>query len=194
MKLWDKGFSTDKKIDLFTVGNDRELDLVLAKYDVIGSLAHAKMLHKIGLLTASEINQVEKELAEITSLIEKGDFIIEEEFEDVHSKVEYMLTEKLGDTGKKIHTARSRNDQVLVDVHLYLREEIKEIRGMIIDFFNLLMRLSESNKDNLLPGYTHFQVAMPSSFGMWFSAYAESLIDDIYMLNAAYSVVDQNPL
>ena len=194
MKLWDKGFSTDKKIDLFTVGNDRELDLVLAKYDVIGSLAHAKMLHKIGLLTASEINQVEKELAEITSLIEKGDFIIEEEFEDVHSKVEYMLMEKLGDTGKKIHTARSRNDQVLVDVHLYLREEIKEIRGMIIDFFNLLMRLSESNKDNLLPGYTHFQVAMPSSFGMWFSAYAESLIDDIYMLNAAYSVVDQNPL
>ena len=128
MKLWDKGFSTDKKIDLFTVGNDRELDLVLAKYDVIGSLAHAKMLHKIGLLTASEIDQVEKELAEITSLIEKGDFIIEEEFEDVHSKVEYMLTEKLGDTGKKIHTARSRNDQVLVACNLYYRDHLKLIK------------------------------------------------------------------
>lgn len=194
MKLWDKGFSTDKKIDLFTVGNDRELDLVLAKYDVMGSLAHAKMLHKIGLLSADEMMLVEKELDAISTLIQKGDFIIEESFEDVHSKVEFMLTEKLGDTGKKIHTARSRNDQVLVDVHLYLREEIKEIRGMIIEFFDLLMKLSETYKDSLLPGYTHFQVAMPSSFGMWFSAYAESLIDDIYMLNAAYRVVDQNPL
>jgi argininosuccinate lyase len=194
MKLWDKGFSTDKKIDLFTVGNDRELDLVLAKYDVMGSLAHAKMLHKIGLLSADEMMLVEKELDAISAMIQKGDFIIEESFEDVHSKVEFMLTEKLGDTGKKIHTARSRNDQVLVDVHLYLREEIKEIRGMIIEFFDLLMKLSETYKDNLLPGYTHFQVAMPSSFGMWFSAYAESLIDDIYMLNAAYRVVDQNPL
>ncbi|MDN3642666.1 argininosuccinate lyase [Lutimonas halocynthiae] len=194
MKLWDKGFSTDKKIDLFTVGNDRELDLVLAKYDVIGSLAHAKMLHKIGLLSADEMKLVEKELVSIISLIQQGDFIIEESFEDVHSKVEYMLTEKLGDTGKKIHTARSRNDQVLVDVHLYLRDEIKEIRGLITGFFDLLMELSESYKNNLLPGYTHFQVAMPSSFGMWFSAYAESLIDDIYMLNAAYRVVDQNPL
>jgi argininosuccinate lyase len=194
MKLWDKGFSTDKKIDLFTVGNDRELDLVLAKYDVIGSLAHARMLHKIGLLTATEIGQVEKELAHITSLIEKGEFVIEEEFEDVHSKVEYLLTEKLGDTGKKIHTARSRNDQVLVDVHLYLREEVKDIRAMIMEFFNLLLELSDTYKDVLLPGYTHFQVAMPSSFGMWFSAYAESLIDDMYMLNAAYRIVDQNPL
>lgn len=194
MKLWDKGFSTDKKIDLFTVGNDRELDLVLAKYDVMGSLAHAKMLHKIGLLSADEMMLVEKELDAISAMIQKGDFIIEESFEDVHSKVEFMLTEKLGDTGKKIHTARSRNDQVLVDVHLYLREEIKEIRGMIIEFFDLLMKLSETYKDSLLPGYTHFQVAMPSSFGMWFSAYAESLIDDIYMLNAAYRVVDQNPL
>ena len=194
MKLWDKGFSTDKKIDLFTVGNDRELDLVLAKYDVIGSLAHAKMLHKIGLLSADEMKLVEKELDAISSLIQQGDFIIEESFEDVHSKVEYLLTEKLGDTGKKIHTARSRNDQVLVDVHLYLRDEIKEIRGLVIGFFDLLMELSASYKNNLLPGYTHFQVAMPSSFGMWFSAYAESLIDDIYMLNAAYRVVDQNPL
>lgn len=194
MKLWDKGFSTDKKIDLFTVGNDRELDLVLAKYDVIGSLAHAKMLHKIGLLSQKEMLQVEKELEVISELIKKGEFVIEDAFEDVHSKVEFLLTEKLGDTGKKIHTARSRNDQVLVDVHLYLREEVKEIRGMIISFFNLLMKLSDKHKDNLLPGYTHLQVAMPSSFGMWFSAYAESLIDDVYMLNAAYRVVDQNPL
>jgi len=194
MKLWDKGFSTDKKIDLFTVGNDRELDLVLAKYDVIGSLAHAKMLHKIGLLSEEEIGQVEQELSAITALIEKGEFVIEDSFEDVHSKVEFLLTEKLGDTGKKIHTARSRNDQVLVDVHLYLRDEIKEIRAMVIGFFDLLMKLSDTYKDNLLPGYTHLQVAMPSSFGMWFSAYAESLIDDIYMLNAAFRVTDQNPL
>lgn len=194
MKLWDKGFSTDKKIDLFTVGNDRELDLVLAKYDVLGSLAHAKMLHKIALLSDEEIEQVERELGEISKLIEEGKFVIEDSFEDVHSKVEYMLTEKLGDTGKKIHTARSRNDQVLVDVHLYLREEIKEIRTMLLEFFDLLLHLSNQYKDVLLPGYTHFQVAMPSSFGMWFSAYAESLIDDMYMLNAAYRVVDQNPL
>lgn len=194
MKLWDKGFSTDKKIDLFTVGNDRELDLVLAKYDVIGSRAHARMLHKIGLLTATEIEQVEKELDSITLLIEKGDFVIEEEFEDVHSKVEFLLTQKLGDTGKKIHTARSRNDQVLVDVHLYLKEEIKDMRLLLMEFFDLLLELSDTYKDVLLPGYTHFQVAMPSSFGMWFSAYAESLIDDMYMLNAAFRVVDQNPL
>lgn len=194
MKLWDKGFSTDKKIDLFTVGNDRELDLVLAKYDVIGSRAHARMLHKIGLLTATEIEQVEKELDSITLLIEKGDFVIEEEFEDVHSKVEFLLTQKLGDTGKKIHTARSRNDQVLVDVHLYLKEEIKDMRLLLMEFFDLLLELSDTYKEVLLPGYTHFQVAMPSSFGMWFSAYAESLIDDMYMLNAAFRVVDQNPL
>lgn len=194
MKLWDKGFSTDKKIDIFTVGNDRELDLVLAKYDVIGSRAHARMLHKIGLLTRTEIDQVELELDQILQTIEKGEFKIEDSFEDVHSKVEFLLTQKLGDTGKKIHTARSRNDQVLVDVHLYLREEIKEIRNLTLEFFELLIELSERYKNNLLPGYTHFQVAMPSSFGMWFSAYAESLIDDIYMLNAAYRVVDQNPL
>ncbi|MEL4456170.1 argininosuccinate lyase [Lutimonas vermicola] len=194
MKLWDKGFSTDKKIDLFTVGNDRELDLVLAKYDVIGSLAHARMLHKIGLLTSIEMDKLEKELAQITRMIEDGNFVIEDEFEDVHSKVEFMLTQKLGDTGKKIHTARSRNDQVLVDVHLYLRAEIKEISAMMQGFFDLLIELAETHKETLLPGYTHFQVAMPSSFGMWFSAYAESLIDDVYMLNAAYQIVDQNPL
>jgi argininosuccinate lyase len=194
MKLWDKGFSTNKKIDIFTVGNDRELDLLIAKYDIIGSLAHAKMLHKIGLLNKDEIDAVEKELQAILITIKKGDFTIEESFEDVHSKVEFLLTEKLGDTGKKIHTARSRNDQVLVDVHLYLKDELDEIKSLTSEFFNLLMDLSDKYKEVLLPGYTHLQVAMPSSFGMWFSAYAESLIDDVYFLNAAYKVVDQNPL
>jgi len=194
MKLWDKGYSTDKKIDIFTVGNDRELDLVLAKYDVIGSLAHAKMLHKIGLLSKDEIQAVEKELVNILEIIKSGNFIIEDSFEDVHSKVEFLLTDKLGDTGKKIHTARSRNDQVLVDVHLYLKDELDEIKGLTLKFFNLLIKLSGQYKDVLLPGYTHFQIAMPSSFGMWFSAYAESLIDDVYFINAAYKVVDQNPL
>ncbi len=194
MKLWDKGYSTDKKIDIFTVGNDRELDLVLAKYDVIGSLAHAKMLHKIGLLSKDEIQAVEKELVNILEIIKSGNFVIEDSFEDVHSKVEFLLTEKLGDTGKKIHTARSRNDQVLVDVHLYLKDELDEIKGLTLEFFNLLIKLSDQYKGVLLPGYTHFQIAMPSSFGMWFSAYAESLIDDVYFINAAYKVVDQNPL
>lgn len=194
MKLWDKGYSTDKKIDIFTVGNDRELDLVLAKYDVIGSLAHAKMLHKIGLLSKDEIQAVEKELVNILEIIKSGNFIIEDSFEDVHSKIEFLLTEKLGDTGKKIHTARSRNDQVLVDVHLYLKDELDEIKGLTLEFFNLLIKLSDQYKGVLLPGYTHFQIAMPSSFGMWFSAYAESLIDDVYFINAAYKVVDQNPL
>ncbi|MEN8124809.1 MAG: argininosuccinate lyase [Bacteroidota bacterium] len=194
MKLWDKGYSTDKKIDIFTVGNDRELDLVLAKYDVIGSLAHAKMLHKIDLLSKEEINLVEKELTHILETIQKGEFIIEDSFEDVHSKVEFLLTEKLGDTGKKIHTARSRNDQVLVDVHLYLKDELEDIKNQTKELFDLLIELARKHKKVLLPGYTHFQVAMPSSFGMWFSAYAESLIDDVYFINAAYKVVDQNPL
>jgi argininosuccinate lyase len=194
MKLWDKGFSTDKKIDLFTVGNDRELDLILAKYDVIGNLAHAKMLHKIGLLTINEIASLEKELNVILKTIEKGSFTIEDSFEDVHSKIEFLLTEKLGDTGKKIHTARSRNDQVLVDVHLYLKDALNEINSEVDDLFDLLISLAEQYKDVLLPGYTHLQVAMPSSFGMWFSAYAETLIDDMYFLKAAYKVADQNPL
>ncbi len=194
MKLWDKGYSTDKKIDIFTVGNDRELDLVLAKYDVIGSLAHAKMLHKIGLLSKEEIACVEIELNNILESINKGEFTIEDSFEDVHSKVEFLLTKKLGDTGKKIHTARSRNDQVLVDVHLYLKDELKEIKSQVKELFDLLIDLSKKYKKVLLPGYTHLQIAMPSSFGLWFSAYAESLIDDVYFINAAYKVVDQNPL
>ncbi|NLP57382.1 argininosuccinate lyase [Lutibacter sp. B1] len=194
MKLWDKGFSTDKKIDLFTVGNDRELDLILAKYDVIGNIAQAKMLHKIGLLTADELKVLETELNTILNQIEEGNFIIENTFEDVHSKVEFMLTEKLGDTGKKIHTARSRNDQVLVDVHLYVKDALNEISEGVDSLFDLLIKLAKKYQDVLMPGYTHFQVAMPSSFGLWFSAYAETLIDDIYFLKAAYKVADQNPL
>ena len=194
MKLWDKGFSTDKKIDHFTVGNDRELDLHLAKYDVIASKAHAKMLGKIGLLTPTETNDLVKELDAIETTIEKGSFVIEDSFEDMHSKIEFILTEKLGDTGKKIHTARSRNDQVLVAMHLYLKDELAEIKTQTKDFFDLLMNLAEQHRYVLLPGYTHLQIAMPSSFGLWFSAYAESLIDDLYFIDAAYKVADQNPL
>jgi len=194
MKLWDKGFSTDKKIDLFTVGDDRELDLILAKYDVIGNIAHAKMLHSIGLLTAEELKLLEIVLESILKTIEEGNFIIEDSFEDVHSKVEFLLTEKLGDTGKKIHTARSRNDQVLVDVHLYIKDALDEINADVNELFDLLISLAEQHKNVLLPGYTHLQIAMPSSFGLWFSAYAETLIDDIYFIKAAYKVADQNPL
>jgi argininosuccinate lyase len=194
MKLWDKGFSTDKKIDIFTVGNDRELDLILAKYDVLGSIAHAKMLHKIEILSTKEIEAVEAKLNQLLKDIEKGNFEIEDSFEDVHSKVEFLLIESLGDTGKKIHTARSRNDQVLVDVHLYLKDEITEIKQQVKALFDVLIAKADEHKDVLLPGYTHLQVAMPSSFGLWFSAYAESLIDDIYFLNAAYKIADQNPL
>ncbi|WP_430968516.1 argininosuccinate lyase [Spongiimicrobium sp. 2-473A-2-J] len=194
MKLWDKGFSTDKKIDHFTVGNDRELDLILAKYDVIASKAHAKMLGKIGLLTKEETESLVRELDAIGDDITKGDFIIEDSFEDMHSKIEFLLTEKLGDTGKKIHTARSRNDQVLVAMHLYLKDELEEIKEQIITLFDLLLNLAEKYQSVLLPGYTHLQIAMPSSFGLWFSAYAESLVDDLYFINAAYKVADQNPL
>ncbi len=194
MKLWDKGFSTDEKIDFFTVGNDRELDLVLAKYDVIGSRAHAAMLFEIGILSQEEWKAVEQELNSLLDAIAQGEFVIEDDFEDVHSKVEYLLTQKLGDTGKKIHTARSRNDQVLVDVHLYLKDELSEIIKEVRLLFDRLMALAEKHKEILMPGYTHFQVAMPSSFGLWFSAYAESLIDDVYMLQAATKVTDQNPL
>lgn len=194
MKLWDKGFSTDKKIDHFTVGNDRELDLLLAKYDVIASKAHAKMLGKIGLLTDGETTDLVNALDVIADTIEKGTFTIEDSFEDMHSKIEFVLTEKLGDTGKKIHTARSRNDQVLVAMHLYLKSELQEIKSETITLFNLLMDLAEKHKEVMLPGYTHLQIAMPSSFGLWFSAYAESLIDDLYFIDAAYKVADQNPL
>ena len=194
MKLWDKGYSIDKKIDVFTVGNDRALDEVLARYDVIGNRAQAVMLNKIGVLTDDELKDILRELGVIAADIEKGGFTIGDEFEDVHSKIEFMLTERLGDTGKKIHTARSRNDQVLTDMHLYVRDELLHIRDGVKRLFDLLLGLSEKYKDVLLPGYTHLQVAMPSSFGLWFGAYAESLVDDVYMIGAAYRVADQNPL
>ncbi|MEO0527572.1 MAG: argininosuccinate lyase [Bacteroidota bacterium] len=194
MKLWEKGFSTDKKIDHFTVGNDRELDLILAKYDVIASKAHAKMLGKIGMITQTETNDLVRELDAMADHVEKGIFTIEDSFEDMHSKIEFLLTEKLGDTGKKIHTARSRNDQILVAMHLYLKEELNEIKEQTKTLFDLLLDLAEKYKSVLLPGYTHLQIAMPSSFGLWFSAFAESLIDDLYFINAAYKTADQNPL
>jgi len=194
MKLWDKGFSTDKKIDHFTVGNDRELDLLLAKYDVIASKAHAKMLGKIGLLTLKETDSLITELDKIAKTIENGTFTIEDSFEDMHSKIEFLLTLRLGDAGKKIHTARSRNDQVLVAMHLYLKNELTEIKEQTKDLFHLLLNLADKHKKVMLPGYTHLQIAMPSSFGLWFSAYAESLVDDLYFVDAAYKVADQNPL
>ncbi|MCM5662892.1 argininosuccinate lyase [Galbibacter mesophilus] len=194
MKLWEKGFSTDKKIDIFTVGSDRELDLVIAKYDVLASIAHAKMLQKIDLLTEKESDDLVEELKKIGKSIENGAFIIEDDFEDAHSKIEFLLTERLGDTGKKIHTARSRNDQVLVAVNLYLKEELTQIKNETKALFDVLINLAEKHKETLLPGYTHLQIAMPSSFGLWFSAYAESLIDDLYFIDAAHKIVDQNPL
>lgn len=194
MKLWDKGFSTDEKIDHFTVGNDRELDLILAKYDVTASKAHAKMLGKVGLISPEEADNLVHELDVIARTIEDGGFTIEEDFEDMHSKIEYLLTEKLGDTGKKIHMARSRNDQVLVAMQLYLKHELSVIKNEVKALFDLLLELAEKHQNALLPGYTHLQIAMPSSFGLWFSAYAESLVDDVRFLNTAFATADQNPL
>ncbi len=194
MKLWDKGFNTHKKIDQFTVGNDRELDLILAKYDVAASKAHAKMLGEVGLIPVDEADALVQALEGITKSINKGTFTIEDDFEDMHSKIEFLLTEELGDTGKKIHTARSRNDQVLVAMHLYLKDELTDIKSRVKTLFDLLLKLAKKHHKVLLPGYTHLQIAMPSSFGLWFSAYAESLIDDLYFVNAAYKVADQNPL
>ena len=194
MKLWEKGIPTDQKIEQFTVGNDRELDIILARYDVLGSIGHAKMLAKTELLTETEAADIIQTLEAILLTIEKEQFTIEADFEDVHSKIESMLIAQLGDSGKKIHTARSRNDQVLVALHLYLKDEITAIKALVKALFDLLMALADKNQQVLLPGYTHLQIAMPSSFGLWFSAYAESLIDDITMLNAALQVVDQNPL
>ena len=194
MKLWDKGFSIDKKIELFTVGNDREIDMHIAKYDVQASLAHAIMLESIGIITAIELQDLKKGLQELATDIENKTFIIEDSFEDVHSKIEWELTNKLGEVGKKIHTARSRNDQVLVALQLYYKENLAIINGKTKTLFDTLLNLAEIHKKSILPGYTHLQVAMPSSFGLWFSAYAELLIDDVYMLNAVAKVVDQNPL
>jgi len=194
MKLWDKGGSTHKKIDQFTVGNDRDLDLFLAPYDIKASIAHAKMLGKVGLISAGEANSLEEALIQIGGEVSAGTFKIEADFEDVHSKIEFLLTERLGDTGKKIHAARSRNDQVLVAMQLFLKDAILDIKTGTQSLFDLLLQLAETHKNKILPGYTHLQVAMPSSFGLWFSSYAESLIDDVYFLEAAYRVCDQNPL
>jgi argininosuccinate lyase len=194
MKLWDKGFSIDKQIENFTVGNDREIDMHIAKYDVQASLAHAIMLESINIISADELKDLKRGLQELANDIENGTFIIEPSFEDVHSKIEWELTNKLGEVGKKIHTARSRNDQVLVALHLYYKENLANINGKVKTLFDTLIKLADTHKDSLLPGYTHLQVAMPSSFGLWFSAYAELLIDDVYLLNAVSKVVDQNPL
>ena len=194
MKLWQKGAAAHEKVDSFTVGKDREYDLVLAQYDCEASMAHAKMLGAIGLITTAEAQQLCKVLEALKEDAEKGVFTIENEFEDMHSKIEHVLTEKLGDLGKKIHTARSRNDQVLVAMHLYLKQELTEIKTQVIAIFDLLLELAEKHQDELIPGYTHLQVAMPSSIGMWLSAYAESLVDDLYFWEAAFKIADQNPL
>ncbi|MDA7711116.1 argininosuccinate lyase [Flavobacteriaceae bacterium] len=194
MKLWQKGAPAHEKVDTFTVGKDREYDLVLAQYDCEASMAHAKMLGKIGLISDAEAEQLCAVLADLKVQAENGSFTIEEAFEDMHSKIEHVLTEKLGDLGKKIHTARSRNDQVLVALHLYLKQELGEIKTQVLALFDLLLELAEKHQNNLLPGYTHLQVAMPSSVGMWLSAYAESLVDDLYFWEAAYKIADQNPL
>lgn len=195
MKLWSKdNTDTSRLVEKFTVGRDKEFDLLLAPFDVLGSIAHAKMLTSVGLLTGEEADKLITELRNIYQLIGKGQFTIEEGIEDVHSQVELLLTQKLGDTGKKIHSARSRNDQVLVDVKLFLRNEIEELVREVQPVFQLLQQQSEQFKDYLFPGYTHLQLAMPSSFGLWFGAYAESLVDDMITLQAAYQVVNKNPL
>ena len=194
MKLWNKDDNLNIKIEKFTVGNDRINDLFLAEYDVIATIAHAKMLNKIDVLNKAELNNIISELNMILKDIEIGNFIIEDEYEDVHSKIESILVKKLGKVGKKIHTGRSRNDQVLVATQLYLKNEICEIKFLTKNLFNTLIVLAEKNKNLLLPGYTHLQVAMPSSFGLWFSSYAECLIDDVLYLNTAFKINDQNPL
>ena len=194
MKLWQKDIQSLKSVEKFTVGNDRELDIYLAPFDVLGSLAHIKMLASIELLSSDELALLEVELKNIYQLIQKGDFKLDDGVEDIHSQVELMLTQKLGDVGKKIHSARSRNDQVLVDLKLFLRSEIEKLVFSTKALFDLLIQQSEKHKDDLLPGYTHLQLAMPSSFGLWFGAYAESLVDDLITLQAAFEVVNKNPL
>ena len=192
--LWSKGADATRTVEDFTVGNDRILDIRLAKYDVQGSKAHIKMLESIGLLTSEELEALTAGLDAIAAEIESGDFVLEDDIEDIHSQVEMNLTRRLGDMGKKIHSGRSRNDQVLVDIKLFLKDEVRGFRQEILDLFTMLQKLSERYKDVLLPGYTHGQIAMPSSFGLWFGAYAEALSEDMYMLRGAYKVVDQNPL
>lgn len=193
-KLWEKSVHVTEEIDRFTVGHDRELDLYLAKYDVLGSMAHVTMLHSIGLIADEELPVLLRELRAICQVAESGNFVIEDGIEDVHSQVELMLTRKLGDMGKKIHSGRSRNDQVLVDLKLFTRDKIREVAEAVRDLFAELQQQSERYKNVLMPGYTHLQVAMPSSFGLWFGAYAESLADDMLLLEAAYRMTNRNPL
>lgn len=194
MKLWQKDTDSLKEVEKFTVGKDRELDVLLARYDVLGSLAHIQMLESIGLLTKEELSSLRAALKAIYKEIEKGNFSLEDGVEDIHSQIELLLTQQLGDAGKKIHAARSRNDQVLVDLKLYLRNELEEIIRLTERLFELFQQRSEEHKNDLLPGYTHFQLAMPSSFGLWFGAYAESLADDIASLYPAWLLVNKNPL
>ena len=194
MKIWEKGIAVDKKIEQFTVGHDRELDLYLAKFDVHASRAQANMLAKVGLLSDAENQQLQQGLNELASEIEGGAFTIGEEFEDVHSKIEYYLTEKFGDAGKKIHTARSRNDQVLTAIQLFIKDYTEHTAARMLALAEVLLQKAEAHKNDLLPGYTHFQAAMPSSFGLWFSAYAEHLLLDLALFEAAHKVADQNPL
>jgi argininosuccinate lyase len=194
MKLWDKGTAIDKKIIDFTVGKDRELDVELAEVDVLGNLAHVQMLESIGLISSEELPKLQQGLKDIYQIIKNGEFVIEDGVEDVHSQVEMLLTKKLGDSGKKVHSGRSRNDQVLLDLRLYTRNEIQHITENTKVLFDTFQKLSEQYQHVLMPGYTHYQVAMPSSFGLWFGAYAESLTDDLILLQAAYAIVNQNPL
>ena len=192
--LWSKGTSATQIVEDFTVGNDRVLDLRLAKHDVMGSKAHIKMLESIGLLEKEELETLTAGLDTILREIERGEFVLGDDVEDIHSQVEFLLTQRFGEIGKKIHSGRSRNDQVLVDLKLFLREELEIIRDEVVALFDTLQALSEKHKNVLLPGYTHAQIAMPSSFGLWFGAYAEALVDDMHMLKGAYNVVNQNPL
>lgn len=193
-KLWEKNVQVDHEVDIFTVGKDREMDIYLAKYDVLGSMAHITMLESIGLLTKEELNVLLAELRNIYAVADREEFIIEEGIEDVHSQVELMLTRRLGDMGKKIHSGRSRNDQVLLDLKLFTRSQIQELVELVSGLFDVLISQSNRYKDVLLPGYTHLQVAMPSSFGLWFGAYAESLVDDLQLMQAAYRICNRNPL
>lgn len=194
MKIWQKNIDVNKDIETFTVGKDRELDLQMAAFDVLGSLAHVEMLESIGLLTAGELAEIQLELKNIYAEIAAGKFVIEDTVEDVHSQVEWLLTQRIGEAGKKIHSGRSRNDQVLVDLKLYFRSCIEELVGNTNVLFGQLIALSNTHKDKLLPGYTHLQIAMPSSFGLWFGAYAESLVDDMELMLAAWKVCNKNPL
>lgn len=193
-KIWEKGIPVDELIEKFTIGKDRDLDVFLAPFDVLGSIAHVKMLNSINLIKDEELPALINELVKIYAQTQTGNFVIEEGIEDVHSQVELMLTRELGNIGKKIHSGRSRNDQVLLDLKLFTRNEISEVVALTNELFNVLINRSEDGKDVLIPGYTHLQVAMPSSFGLWFGAYAESLTDDLQLLNAAYKITNQNPL